>query len=730
MTSDPKEASSGSSADAGSTRSRRRPRGCAGIFLFFMVFTAALWGMMLGGFVVLLNRTQGRIEGLDEWRPKIGSKVYSDDGEVLTEFTTSNRQLVPLSQIPLNLQKAFLAREDHTFYEHKGVRPDAILSAIWYIMRTGRIRGASTITMQLVRNVNVPGFPDKSITIKRKILEALVALQVERQFTKDEILELYLNQIFLGVSANGVEAASEQYFGKSCRDIDLAQCALLAAIAKAPNYYDPFVNPKGAQEQRNEVLDAMLGYSYITKAQHDAAIAEPLVKTLVSKDARKAQAKNAGDHWVPGRTLAPYFVEEVRQQLLRRYSKDEIFQGGLAIYTTLNMRLQRAAEHALLSALDKFDAKKLASLKKQGRESEFEPVTGALVCLDNRPGMEGYVRAMVGGRDFSKQKFNNVTQAKRQPGSSIKPFVWATALDNGMTASSIVVDEPFEEVVGNTVWRPQDFERRFQGPVTLRTALEQSINIVSIKLVKKFTLPLVRSYIQRCGITSDIGDELGLTLALGSLVVTPMDHCVAYSTFAKGGVLVRPTMIREIRDRDGFVTYTAHIKRKPDAIKPDLAYLMTYLMEGVATYGTGAYSAKLGRPRAGKTGTTNESKDVWFCGYTPDYTCVVWIGYKDNRSLGHGVQYTGGRLACPVWTDFMIHAEQGLPVRDFVPPPGVKFYYINKATGVAGGKFREAFIRGTKPPTVEHIPEEEDQKTLEMLDEPVALDSPQKSPAG
>ncbi|MBI5095720.1 MAG: PBP1A family penicillin-binding protein [Candidatus Hydrogenedentes bacterium] len=699
------------------TAKPRRPRGCGGIFLFFMVFIGALWGMSLGGFVALLDRTQTTIEGLDEWRPKVGSKVYSDDGEVLAEFTTSNRQLVPLSEIPLNLQKAFLAREDQTFYEHKGVRPDAILSAMWYIARTGKVRGASTITMQLVRNVDVPGFPDKTQTMKRKVLEALVALQVEREFTKDEILELYLNQIFLGVSANGVEAASQQYFGKSCRDLTLSECALLAGITKSPNSFEPFSNPEGARQQRDTVLDSMLEYGFITQADHDTAVAVPMDKLVLSKEERKAQAKKTGRHWVPGTTLAPYFVEEVRQQILNKRSKDEVFEGGLAIYTTLDMRLQRAAEDALLTALDEFDAKKLESLKKQGHESEFVPVTGALICLDNRPGMEGYVRAMVGGRDFTKQKFNNVTQAKRQPGSSIKPFVWATAIDNGMTASDIIVDEPFEQVVGTSVYRPQNFDGKFSGPVTLRTALERSINIVSIKLVRKFTLPLVRSYVQRCGITSDIGDDVGLTIALGSPVVTPLDHCIAYSTFAKGGTLVRQSMVREIRERDGFVVYTNQIQKKPDVLKPELAYVMTYLMQGVATYGTGAYSAKLGRPRAGKTGTSNDAKDVWFCGFTPDYTCVVWIGYKDNRSLGRGADYTGGRMACPVWTAFMTQAEEGLPVRDFVAPEKVKFYNVDKSSGVAGGKFSEAFIAGTAPPEVQHIPEYEERESLEMLDE-------------
>jgi penicillin-binding protein 1A len=386
------------------------------------------------------------------------------------------------------------------------------------------------------------------------------------------------------------------------------------------------------------------------------------------------------------------------------------------------MRLQRAAEQAMEGKLQEFDQKRLESLKARGREDEFVPVAGALVCMDNRPGFEGYVRAMVGGRDFDKSKFNTATQAKRQPGSSVKPFVWAAALDNGMTAADIVIDEPYVRIdaAGNR-WAPQNFTGEFLGPVTLRRALEKSVNIVSIKLVERLGMPTVRSYLHRAGIETPIDDVVGLTIALGTPVVTVLEHCTAYSTFAKGGVRADPTFVTEIKDRDGFRRYRGQVRKEPGAIKEDVAYAMTYLMEGVASWGTGARSRDLNRPRAGKTGTSNDSRDAWFCGYTPDYTCIVWVGYLDNRPLGQGRNYTGGRLACPIWTAFMLKAHEGLPVKEFVPPPGIEFHQIDKETGLAEGSFREVFIRGTEPIQERPEPLEEPEELIMMEEDAFAV---------
>jgi len=683
-----------------------RKRGCASLFLAGMLLLAAGWGAALGAFVWILNDTKSAIQALETFRPKVGSKVYSADGELLGEFSVEQRQLVNLSEIPLYVQKAFLATEDDTFYQHKGVRPDAILNAFVSSLLSGqRMRGGSTITQQVVRSVE-PLDVGQERTVKRKLREILIALQIERDFTKDEILELYLNQVFLGVSAYGVEAASQQYFGKHCWQLTLGEAALLAGLPRSPNRNEPFHYPENSRQRRNIVLQQMLENQFITQQEYDAAIKESVEDSVMTPEKRQQLAADGKGIWEPNKFKAPYFVEEIRQYLLSQADKTEIFQEGLEVHTTLDWRLQQAAEQTLFKALDDFDAKKREALKRDGKESEFVPVTGALVCIDNRPGCKGYIRAMVGGRDFEQEKYNTATQARRQPGSSIKPFVWATAIANGMTPSDIEVDEPFIRVDpwGN-VWTPKNFGGDHQGPITLRNALAKSINIISIKLVERFGMPQVRSLLERAGIRTPIDNVVGLTIALGTPDVTVIDHCVAYSCFANGGVRYDPVMIARIRNRDG-ITISGMTKpaAREEVMKANEAYVLTYLMEGVCRFGTGANTqaqwdkAEPGRTRAGKTGTSNESRNVWFCGFTTDFTCVVWIGYRDNRPLGHGKDFTGGRLANPVWTDFMIAAEEGLPVQDFEVPDGVAFFQVDRNTGVEGGSFREAFIAGTMPP--------------------------------
>lgn len=681
-------------------------RGCGGIFLTFMIVVAAMWGAGIGAFLWILEDTKTSISALEDFRPKVGSRLYSWDGAQLGEFTTEARQVISLNEMPLHLQHAFIATEDKRFYEHFGVRPESIIKAGLDYLRTGDLRGASTITQQIVRNVEPLGVGQER-HLDRKIREALVALQVERQFTKDEILELYLNQIFLGVSAYGVEAASQQYFLKSAQDVTIAEAALLAGLTRSPNRNQPFRSPHNALARRNTVLAQMLENEFITQAQYEEAIATPIETSVVQPEDREQRAR--GGAWSPNKFRAPYFSEAVRMFLLNPppphvvpIDAEQLFEEGLEVHTSLDMRLQRAAEDALLRALDEFDANKLRQLQRQNREEEFVPVTGALVCLDNRPGYEGFVRAMVGGRDFEINKFNNATQARRQPGSSVKPFVWAAALDNGFTPSHIVYDTPFRVVdrAGN-VWAPQNFDGTFSGPITLRTALEKSVNIVAIKLARQLGMPLVRSYMHAAGIRSPIDDVVGLTIALGTPNVTILEHATAYATFATGGVYHSPVMVTEIKDRDGFSLYNyRNYVQREQAMPEDVAYAVTYLLEGAARWGTGARTSVLERPRAGKTGTTNDSRDVWFCGYTPDFTCVVWVGYHDNRSLGRGADYTGGRVSVPIWTDFMIKAHEGLPAREFAVPttPGISFQQVDKATGVAGGNFREVFIRNSRPP--------------------------------
>ncbi|MDX9975272.1 MAG: transglycosylase domain-containing protein, partial [FCB group bacterium] len=540
----------------------------------------------------------------------------------------------------------------------------------------GNIRGGSTITQQLVRNIEQTGVSVER-SLQRKLNEALIAIQLEREFTKDEILELYLNQIFLGISAYGVESASQQYFGKSCRDLTLAQCALLAGLARLPARNQPFYSLENATARRNIVLKQMLEERFITQAAFDAARVEPVAPALAKAPQSSVDPAVPREH-VPDRT--GYWVEEVRQYLGReklipghKATDDEsnpLYEEGLQVHTTIDLRLQQAGETALYTALDKFDERRLNSLKRQKRESEFRPVSGALVCIDNRPEYKGFVRVMVGGRDFTEKKFNNATLARRQPGSSIKPFVWAAAFEiKGLGPDTMEVDEPYyqRDRIGN-VWEPKNFGGKFAGPVSLRTALEKSINIVSIKLAERVTVPKLRTYLENVGITQPIDPYAGLTLALGTSTVTVLDQCVAYSVFANGGMRYEPVYIKEIRDRDGIVVYDYRKQQAQDVrrVMPEnVAFVMTNLMEGAATYGTGARSRELGRPRAGKTGTTNDARDTWFCGFTPHFTCVVWIGYEDNAPLGN---YTGGELAVPIWSEFMTEAHKGLPLDDFTPP--------------------------------------------------------------
>ncbi|MFP4192610.1 MAG: penicillin-binding protein 1A [Candidatus Hydrogenedentota bacterium] len=674
-------------------------RGCGGIFFLFMLFVAAGVGAGMGLFVFVLEDARATIAMLDDFRPKEGSRVYSADGELVGEFTAEARQLVPLNEMPLHLPKAFMATEDDRFYQHRGVRPGAIASAALHIMRTGRLRGGSTITQQLVRNVEVTGVSTER-TLARKIEEAIIALQLEREYTKDEILELYLNQIFLGISAHGVEAAAQQYFGKSCRDLTIAQSALLAGLTRSPNNNQPFRHPENALRFRNIVLGQMLENGFITEEEYETALEERLEDVLDDPDSPATGGGRSTE-----RHYAPYFVEEVRQYLRRDLGLgvEEVFEQGLEVHTSLDTRLQRAAENALLPALDEFDERKREQLAAQGSEDEFTPVSGAMIVLDNRPGHEGKVRAMVGGRDFDRQKYNTVTQGRRLSGSAIKPFVWTAALDaaengSGYTAATRLVDEPFVryDAAGNR-WAPRNFTRDFKGPVTLRQALEDSINIISIKLTEQFGMPVVRSYLERAGITTSIEDRVGLTIALGTPSVKVQDMAVAYSTFANEGMRYEPLLLTEIKDRDGFTRYQTSPTGE-EAFKEDVAYLMTYLMQGVAERGTGARTSALDRPRAGKTGTSNNNVDVWFCGYTPQFTSVVWVGYREeSRRLGSGANYTGGRVAAPIWTDFMIKAHEGLPEHDFRVPEGVEFHDIDRQTGQAGGSFREAFIRDTEP---------------------------------
>ncbi len=692
--------------------------GCFVPFILLMLVVAGAYGAVMGAAIHVFNDAEGKIEALAEFRPNVGSKAVARDGTLLAEFAIEERQVVPLHHIPLHVQKAFIATEDHVFYDHLGVPFHAYPKILYRYLRGGELRGGSGITQQVVRNVD-PLDIGFERSVRRKLREAIVALQVERRFTKDEILEIYLNQIFLGISAYGVEAAARQYFGKPAQALTLSEAALLAGLTRSPNANEPINNPRNALTRRDIVLNQMVERDFISQAEADRARAERVIEAVARRDARAAELAPARlrQNW-----RAPYYVAAVRSELLNRFTntalvppsaaggseadqRDALFTEGFEVVTALDPRLQAAAEDTLFAALDAFDARKRADLERAGRADEFVPVSGALVCIDNRPGQEGLVRALVGGRDFLRDEYSTATQARRQPGSSVKPFVWAAAIGSGLSPSTIVVDSPLQRVGGGgSIWAPQNFDGKFHGPVPIRYALEKSFNIVAIKLAERVGMPLVRSYMQSCGIRSPIDDVVGLTIALGTPEITVLEQAVAYSTFANLGVHYDPVLIAQINDRDGVPRFDYRTQRRhKQAIDPKVAYVVTHMLEGVCTpeagyYPTGHRTSRLDRPRAGKTGTTNNSRNVWFCGYTPQFTAVVWVGYRDNRPLGHGTEYTGGRLACPIWTDFMIAAHEGLPAEEFEVPEGIEFHNIDRFTGVAGGNYREAYIAGTRPP--------------------------------
>ncbi|HRK35553.1 MAG TPA: PBP1A family penicillin-binding protein [Candidatus Hydrogenedentes bacterium] len=700
---------------------RMNARGCGFLFFLFMLVAGAAFGSALGFFSWRMEKAKAQIESLDQFRPKIGSKVYADGGAVfLGEYNVENRQLVRLNEIPLILQKAVVAAEDAVFYQHKGVRPDALFQTGLRAMRTGRVRGASTITMQLVRNAEEATGVTKERTPSRKLLEMIVALQVEREFTKDEILELYLNQVFLGGSAHGVEAAAQQYFGKSCKDVTLQEAATIAAILPSPNAYRPDFHPDRTQHQRNLILDRMLEHGFITAEEFERARGTSVKDYTLTQEQRLARMNEEAGMLTPNKFRAPYFVREMKIRMLQeqKFDDQQLIDDGYEIVTTLDMRLQKAAEEALFEQLRKVDERKLKALQRAGREEEFVPVQGALVCMDNRPEFAGYVRALVGGRNWEEEQFNMATQAARQPGSSVKPFVWAAALEHGrnkkISPTTIRVDGPFTKMGGNgQVWSPRNFSGDYSGPVSLRLALEKSINTVAVRLTEEFGVNAIKETIQECGFSIPIPADASLTVALGSHSVTALEQCAAYAMFPNGGKYAKPIFIEAIKDRDGLEMYRA--KPKPEQrMKPDVAFVMLHMMRGVceSPWGTGGRTSALKRPRAGKTGTSNDARDVWFCGFTPEYTCVVWIGYKDNRSLGQGADYTGGRLTVPVWTNFMMKALEGQEVKDFKEPEGanIEWHKVTRQTsrGSQGG-FNEAFIKGTYAPPAPPAPKPEDE---------------------
>ncbi|HEY7384811.1 MAG TPA: penicillin-binding protein 1A [Beijerinckiaceae bacterium] len=738
---------------------------------------------------------------LANYEPPVMTRVHASDGSLLAEYAREKRLYIPIQAVPKQVIGAFLSAEDKNFYKHNGVDPEGIVRAVITNAKTGKKQGASTITQQVAKNF----FLSNEQTLDRKIREALTAFRIEATFSKDRILELYLNQIFLGapspgLGAYGIAAAALQYFGKSVHELNIQEAAYMAALPKAPNNYHPFRKTKEALERRNQIIDLMAENKYITRAEADEAKTQPLgVNPRVIS---------------PNTIASGFFAEEVRREIAERYGEKKLYEGGLSVRTTLDPKLQAMARKALVDGLVRYDEargwrgaqqkidlagrewglaiaevpalgdvqpwrlavvlevaggqarigvqpKKEAS-GQVGRERELGTLTadgvkwtrrnvqqvvstGDVIYvepLDGKPGQfrlrqipevsgafvamdpyTGRVHAMVGGFSFDQSEFNRATQALRQPGSSFKPFVYAAALDNGYTPSSIIMDAPItiDPGAGQEPWSPSNYDGKPTGPRTLRYGIEQSKNLMTVRLAKDLGMPLVAEYSRRFGIYDDLLPVL--PMALGAGETTVMRMATAYAMLANGGKRIRPTVIDRIQDRTGQTIYRHDdrqcigcsadkwsdqdepklVDRREQVLDPLTAYQVVSILEGAVQRGTGTALKAVGKPIAGKTGTTNDAKDVWFIGFSPDLVAGVYLGFDKPQSLGD--RATGGGYSAPIVRDFMMAALKDKPATPFRVPPGIKLIRVSRASGLRAGSgegggdtILEAFKPGTAPP--------------------------------
>ncbi len=625
------------------------------ILLAIMIFTLTFVITFISLATLNTQKISEMVEG-QNFVDSINSKVYDINDKIITEFYQENRNPVSLSEVPTNLINAFIAIEDSNFYKHKGISFRGILRALWenfknkiLFSKEGKPQGGSTITQQLAINT----FLTREISLNRKTKDILIALQIERNFTKDEILEMYLNEIYFGHGAYGVQAAAQMYFNKSVQDLNLPECALLAGLPRGPSYYSPILNQEVSLKRRNIILSRMFKLGYISKEDMEKAQQSPI----------KLDYNNKRDKFT-----APYFSTFILSQLLEEYGANMVYKGGLKIYTTLDLEMQNFAEKAL---------------QESGRE-------GAIIAIEPQ---SGYIKAMVGGKDFEESKFNRATQAYRQPGSAFKPFIYLTALDNGFTPSNIIEDSP---VTFENGWSPENYEKEFRGLVTLREAFESSINVIGVKLLEQVGVNKVINYTHKAGIKSELRPDL--SLALGTSEVSPLEIASAYATIANLGVRVNPISIIRIEDYTGKII-KENIPQKKKVFKEETCYVLINMMEGVIKRGTG-WNAKIGRPAAGKTGTTNDFVDAWFIGFTPDLVTAVYIGNDDRKPLGN--KMTGGVVAAPVWAKFMKNVLKNEEKKDFLQPDKIIKISVCKDSGLlptenCSETLTVAFIKGTEP---------------------------------
>jgi len=619
----------------------------------FFLFLVCILG--IGGWLIYIFYSLPSIKHLEDYRPALVSTVYADDGRIMGEFFVQRRYFVSLDQIPSYVVKAFVAAEDERFYEHKGLDWVGIMRAlIKDIKARAIVQGGSTITQQTVKSLLLT--PKRTFT--RKVKEMILAHQLEKYLTKEEILTIYLNQIYFGQGAYGVEAAARVYFGKHVWELNLAEAAMLAGLPKGPAYYSPYHHFKRAKKRQHYVLMRMVKCKFIGKKEAEMAYKMPLHLNSLNYDYPSCD----------------YFLEYIRRKLIKKYGPEVVYKGGLSIYTTASIDMHQEAQRALLKGIAEIRAR---HKHKQDNSSPADQIQGAIFTLERGT---NYIKVMLGGRDFSESKFNRVTQAYRQPGSAFKPIIYAAAIDKGYTPATLVEDYPIIYIYHQKgkirVWRPHNYEERFFGRITLRDALVHSRNTVTVRLLKKIGVNYVIAYARRFGITAQLTPDL--SLALGSSCLSLYQLTRAFSVFANEGQYIEPIAITKIVDFQGHVLEENQPQPQP-AISAETAYLITSILKDVVKRGTARKVRALKRPAAGKTGTTNKYTDAWFIGYTPYFITGVWVGYDDMKSLGRAE--TGGRAAAPIWLYFMQQAEKDLPVKDFPIPSGVIFAKIDPQTG-------------------------------------------------
>lgn len=744
------------------------------------VFLGVAALLAFGGYWIYLLAKLPKVDRLADYSPPSVSQVYGDDNTLVGEFYLERRTVVPVSKIPRKLIQAFVAAEDSNFYQHKGLDYMGIMRAVVKnILTMSKKEGASTITQQVAKSMLLT--PEKKFS--RKIKEAILAKRMEDKLSKEEILYIYLNQIYLGAGSYGVQSAAETYFDKDVDTLNLAEMAMLAGLPKAPNSYSPIKHLEKARERQAYVLERMVKEGYITQAEADHARNTP----IVVKSRKKVNSDESA-----------YFLEHLRIQLEEKYGEDALYKGGIKVYTTMNAGMQKAAYDSIINGLKAVDKRQgfrgavrfvaenevdrfckqvedgidTASLKTaatylgvvvgvqngdllvrvgdrtgtlprknmawagkldlvdswekpesaakgkfltKGAVIEVSVVapdvnkTGAVYALDQEPEAQaaiiaidpktGAVKAMVGGRDFKKSQFNRALQAKRNPGSAFKPIIYGAAIDKGMSPATIIDDSPVEYDSGKEqAWKPKNYDNVYRGPVTMREALTNSINVVSVKILDSIGVDTAIEFAKKLGITSPLAANL--TLALGSSSVTPAELTSAYCVYASGGFKTAPYFITKVTDASGKVLEENPPPAPVPVVSPETSFIMTNLMESVVNSGTGQRARALGRPVAGKTGTTNDMKDAWFIGYVPQLVAGVWVGFDQERSLGSGG--SGGQAAAPIWTEFMQRAVGGMPVESFAQPENVTSATINPTTGQlvpdgTPGSVQESFISGTEP---------------------------------